>query len=72
MEMEQMAERLLAEIRTNQTKTDANLKETKVNQRQVIAEMDGRLEGAEACVGILEANPEKSEAAEKHQGVRNE
>jgi hypothetical protein len=72
VEMEQMTARLLAEIRTNQAKTDAKLTEMKVNEREMITEMDARLEGAEACIGKFEANREKSEAVEEHQEVRNE
>jgi hypothetical protein len=72
MEMEKMMARLLAETRTNQAETDANLKEIKVNQREMVAEMDTRLEVAEACIGKLEANRETSETVEEHQEVPDE
>jgi hypothetical protein len=38
----------------------------------MLAKMDARIEGMEACVGKLEANPEKSNAIAEHQEAPKE
>jgi hypothetical protein len=43
--MEQMVECMLAEIRTNQAKTDGTLNEMKANQQEMIAKLEVWLKG---------------------------
>jgi hypothetical protein len=79
--MERIMERLLAETRNTQEKKDAkmNAKQAEMLARltaiiddrheRVIAKLDDWLRGMEACVGKLEANPEKSDAVVEHREV---
>jgi hypothetical protein len=68
MEMEQMMECLLAEIRANQDKTDANLKEIIAKMRTWCQVMKARREATEAYPESTEA---RIETGQKTNGSRN-
>jgi hypothetical protein len=63
------------DVKTNQAKVDANLKEIRTGQEhleeKMMAKMDFQLEKMEACLGKteatdLEANPEEIESEVEH------
>jgi D-ribose pyranose/furanose isomerase RbsD len=45
--MEQMVERLLAEIKINQARTDTNIKEMKADQEEMLAKIEANIEKVE-------------------------
>jgi hypothetical protein len=59
----------MAIMETNQAKMMAKLD---AHHESMIAKMDAQIEGTEACVVKLEANPEESDAVAEHQEAPKE
>jgi hypothetical protein len=82
--MERIMACLLAEIGNTQEKMDAKMNAnqaemlakmraiTDAHHERMIPKVDAWIKGKEACVGKLEANPEKSDAVVEHREVPKE
>jgi hypothetical protein len=62
-------EQAMAAIRAGHEETMAKLD---ANHERMITKMNAWIEGTEACVGKLEANPEKRDAVAEHREVPKE
>jgi hypothetical protein len=73
---ERMEAKFGAEVKTIQEKMDSHHEKLvalkKAGKEQITAKMDAWMEGMEACVRKLEANPEKSYALAQHCKVPKE